>query len=63
MTFDEYFGRWSKVIDKVELYKILAILHRIKNNICPEYSNIFRAFNLCKYDDCKVVFIGQDFNN
>lgn len=60
MTFDEYFGRWSKVIDKVELYKILAILHRIKNNICPEYNNIFRAFNLCKYDDCKVVFIGQD---
>ena len=28
--------------------------------MCPEYSNIFKAFELCKYDDCKVIFLGQD---
>ena len=29
-------------------------------NIFPEKENIFNAFNLCNYDDLKVVIIGQD---
>ena len=31
------------------------------SNICyPEYNNIFNAFNSLKYDDVKVVILGQD---
>lgn len=61
MTAEEYFEGWSKVIDKSELFNIMKWLNTIdKNSICPEYSNIFRAFRLCKYEDCKVVMIGQD---
>ena len=26
----------------------------------PEFKNIFRAFELCPYDDLKVILIGQD---
>lgn len=61
MTAEEYFGRWMRVIDRIELTKVLTALHRVKKeNLCPEYSNIFKAFKLCPYDDCKVVFLGQD---
>lgn len=61
MTAEEYFGKWLKVIDSFEMRRVLEALRRIDHSkLCPEYRNIFRAFNLCDYDSCKVVFIGQD---
>lgn len=61
MTAKEYFGRWIKVIDMTELTKVLNMLKRInQDKLCPDYHNIFRAFELCKYEDCKVVFLGMD---
>lgn len=61
MTESEYFGRWLKVIDRAELYKVLDKLKYInKDVLCPEYKNIFRAFNACNYDNCKVIFLGLD---
>ncbi|MGB4984241.1 MAG: uracil-DNA glycosylase [Erysipelotrichaceae bacterium] len=31
------------------------------NNVCfPPFEDIFNAFKLCSFDDCKVVIIGQD---
>lgn len=58
MTIKEYFKDWLSLIDTNELYKALSKIN--KNNICPEYHNIFRAFNLCDYRNCKVICIGQD---
>ena len=58
MTIKEYFKDWLPLIDTKELYKTLSKINR--NNICPEYNNIFRAFNLCDYRNCKVICIGQD---
>lgn len=58
MTIKEYFKDWLSLIDTDELYKALSKIN--KNNICPEYPNIFRAFNLCDYRNCKVICIGQD---
>ena len=65
MTLEEYFGDWLRVIDRVELGKVLTLLNRMYRvkPICPAQGNVFKAFNLCKYRDCKVVFIGQDFGN
>lgn len=62
MTLEEYFGDWLRVIDRVELGKVLALLNRMYRvkPICPAQENVFKAFSLCKYHDCKVVFIGQD---
>lgn len=62
MTLEEYFGDWLRVIDRAELDKVLALLNRMYRvkPICPAQENVFKAFNLCKYRDCKVVFIGQD---
>lgn len=61
MTIGEYFGGWMKVIDIFEIDRVLNALRRINpDKLCPEYPNIFRAFELCRYNDCKVVFIGQD---
>ena len=61
MTIDEYFGRWMKVIDKDELKRVLSGLKKVHPSLlCPSMPDIFRAFELCPYDQCKVVFIGQD---
>lgn len=62
MTFEEYFGDWVHIFDMKELNKVLAVLGRMYkvNPICPAQGDVFKAFNLCKYRDCKVVFIGQD---
>lgn len=61
MSIEEYFGRWMKVIDTKEMARVLNTLGKMNlDKLCPEYPNIFKAFELCKYDDCKVIFLGQD---
>lgn len=61
MTIEEYFGDWMRVIDKPEAMKIMGWLKTVNpNTLCPALPNVFRAFRLCSYRDCKVVFIGQD---
>lgn len=59
MTLEEYFGDWIKVIDKVELNKVIFKLKSM-SNYTPNMSNIFKAFELCKYNDMKVIFLGYD---
>lgn len=61
MTIEEYFGRWLSVMDIPEMTKVLNEIRKINpDRLCPEYSDIFKAFELCKYEDCKAVFIFQD---
>jgi Uracil DNA glycosylase len=61
MTIEEYFGDWMKVIDKAEAMKIMGWLKTLNpNTLCPALPNVFRAFKLCPYNKCRVVFIGQD---
>lgn len=62
MTLEEYFGDWLKVINRVELNKVLTLLNRMYKvkPICPTQEDVFKAFTLCKYCDCKVIFMGQD---
>lgn len=61
MTAEEYFGDWIKVIDKNELFKIMRWLKKINTStLCPSPKNIFKAFRICPYDDCKVVMLGLD---
>lgn len=61
MTKEEYFGKWLNVIDSFEMKRVLEVLRKTDHSrLCPEYKDIFKAFNLCSYDNCKVVFIGQD---
>lgn len=56
---EEYFGDWMKVIDKQELIKVINKLNQMAN-YTPSMKNIFRAFELCKYNDLKVLFLGYD---
>lgn len=62
MTIEEYFGKWFKVIDKNELDNVLNIIGKEYRNklICPTQNNVFKAFELCSYDDLKIVMLGQD---
>ena len=62
MTTKEYFGDWLKVIDEIELMKVVKKVNNLyqTQSIMPAYKDIFRAFHLCPYDKLKVVFIGQD---
>lgn len=62
MTLKEYFGDWLSVIDEAELSIImrrLSVEYKVKS-ICPEQSNVFKAFSLCPLKNLKVVFIGQE---
>jgi uracil-DNA glycosylase len=62
MTLEEFFGGWMQVIDKRELLKVMSVieLEYKKSIICPDQSNIFRAFKLCPYKELKVIMLGQD---
>ena len=61
MTFKEYFGDWSKVIDEQETLKIMHWLKDVNPEIlCPAKQNIFRAFKLCPLKDCKVIMLWLD---
>ena len=62
MTLEEYFGRWMMVIDKGELESVLSKLEPEykRKPICPAQSNVFKAFEVCPYDNLKVVMLGQD---
>lgn len=62
MTYLEYFNKWTKIIDYNTLTSILSKLNYLYNKvlICPDKSNVFKAFNLCPLDNLKIVMIGQD---
>ena len=61
MTIDEYFGDWMKVLDREETMKMMGWLRTINQTIlCPSIKDVFKAFKLCPYNKCKVVFVGQD---
>lgn len=61
MTIEEYFGDWMKVVDKQEAIKIMKWLKTVNpSSICPSIREVFKAFELCTYSNCKAVFIGQD---
>lgn len=62
MTPEEYFGNWMKVIDKRELESILRKLESEykKGVVCPAQNNVFKAFEICPYNDLKVIMLGCD---
>ena len=61
MTIDDYFGDWMKVLDRNETMKIMGWLRNInQSTLCPSIRDVFKAFKLCPYNNCRVVFIGQD---
>ena len=61
MTIDDYFGDWMKVLDRNETMKIMGWLKIVnKNTLCPNIKDVFKAFKLCPYDKCRVIFVGQD---
>lgn len=64
-SLEDYFKDWLKVIPINELNKILTVLGKMYRSIpiCPNQVDVFKAFELCDYNDCKVVFLGQDFYN
>lgn len=61
MTIDEYFGDWMKVLDRNETMKVMGWLRNINQyTLCPSIKDVFKAFKLCPYSNCRVIFIGQD---
>lgn len=62
MTLDEYFGDWMKVIDRTELNNVMAKVGQEykRKIICPDQSDVFRAFELCHLRDLKIIMLGCD---
>lgn len=54
---------WSKVIPIEELNNIVSILNSLLGrgiSICPTLDKLYKPFEMLHYNDCKVVFVGQD---
>lgn len=51
-------GTYDNVIDKNLLAKTVSKIPT--KNICPNIKNVFKAFSICQFDSCNVVFLGQD---
>lgn len=62
MTLQEYLGNWTRVLDAREFSKVLGWLDKLYSTkrICPDKEDVFKAFNLCPFEDLKMVFIGMD---
>lgn len=61
MTIDEYFGDWMKVLDRNETMRVMGWLRTVnKETLCPNIKDVFKAFKLCPYNKCRVIFVGQD---
>lgn len=62
MSIEEYFNDWLRVIDTNILKSTLNILNKEYSlkSILPDKNKVFKAFSLCRYQDLKIVFIGQD---
>lgn len=61
MTIDEYFGDWMKVLDRNETMKVMGWLRTVnKETLCPNIKDVFKAFKLCPYNKCRVIFVSQD---
>lgn len=61
MTINEYFRDWMRVIDKAELIRVTNWINKQNiNTLCPSITNIFKAFTMCSFRDCKVVLLFQD---
>lgn len=62
-TIEDVFNDWYKYFDSYELYKLLPSLVKMYNDgtqMCPKQSDVFKAFRTCPYNECRVIFIGQD---
>lgn len=58
---NDYFKDWIRVVDINILSNIMCNLKKVNRNLlCPHPDNIFKAFELCDYNNLKVVILGQD---
>lgn len=60
MTKEEYFGGWITVLPTKEMQEAINKVSLIKDKICPDYKNIFKAFNKCPYEKLKLIILSQD---
>lgn len=62
MTKEEYLGDWYHYMDARELDMIMSRLKQLYGQvpICPHFKDVFKAFELCPYNELKVVVLGQD---
>lgn len=60
MTKEEYFGGWITILPAKEMQEAINKVSPIKDKICPDYKNIFKAFNKCPYEKLKLIILSQD---
>lgn len=60
MIKEEYFGDWLQILPNKEMMDIIKKLIPIKNQICPDFKNIFKAFHKCPYRTLRLIILGQD---
>lgn len=60
MTIEEYFGKWSNVVPVKDVFEVMEFLNKSNKRVCPLLKDVFKGFEICPYDNLKVVVIGQD---
>ena len=48
-----------QVIDREELVKVTRFVTS-RQAVYPQKKDVFRAFHLCDYDNCRLIIVGQD---
>lgn len=59
MTKEEYFGDWMTVLPIKEMQEAINKISPIRDKICPDYKNIFKAFHKCPYRELRLVILCQ----
>ena len=57
MTKEEYFGDWMTVLPIKEMQEAISKVSPIRDKICPDYKNIFKAFHKCPYRKLRLIII------
>lgn len=62
MSLIERLGNWYNVFDKEELNYVLNQLRVLykTDTIMPASNSIFKTFEICPFDKCKVIMLFQD---
>lgn len=60
MEIQSYFKEWSQVIPLQKTESIMRELVSLNKPLCPGNTEIFKAFLKCRYEDLRLVIIGQD---
>lgn len=60
MRVKDFFGDWCRVVDTESAELAVKSLVPEASLLCPRLKDVYKAFQLCDYNDLRVVIIGKE---